>query len=156
MTGGARPASATQIDVPATPVATVVPGGNLASPSSVTPVGDGQVEVQFSDATYLAVHDASTGTVSITRTDVPGSTTIVDASAAALASDSAAAQISTRASISGVSCTMLMWFLGLVASSGWEVAVAAALAMGAVGAAVVAAVMSVGTSGAIAWASSRC
>jgi hypothetical protein len=161
VTQAASPANASEPEAvihPDITQAVVVNASDLIEPTTVSRLSDGTTAVTFGDTTYISSYDRVSQTVAVATTDGSIQRITIDASLAArdVPSPSAAPGITPMASISGVSCTMALWFLGVVASAGWEVAVGAALAMGAVGAAVVALAMSLGTTGLMAWAGTHC
>ena len=129
----------------------------MVAPDSVTQLSDGSVEIEFDDTTYISSFDAETKTITVSTTDDSIEPVTINASLVApdeVTTDSGPS-IAPMASIGGVGCSMVLWFLGMISSAGWEVAVAA-IGMGLAGTAVLAVVMSIGTGGLMTWASSHC
>lgn len=56
----------------------------------------------------------------------------------------------------GVSCSMLIWAVGIIHSYSWAAAVGIILATGAVGTAIAATIYYIGVSGFLAWVSTKC
>lgn len=139
-----------------------------AVPEMTTSLGENAASATFGDGTCFSVFNAETQEITVTKPDgtevtIPVNDLVVNdlnraagTTQARLLSSTTESMAPAKATLEGFGCNVLVWFVGLIAESGWSVAVTAAIAMGAVGAALVAAVMVLGTSFLFNWVSTKC